>query len=320
MTFKRFIVLICLQVSTITLNVHAKELDNKCPLLNEDVLQHIKKTNTPQSGTDRDGGIGGTGISAEITSTSPLKLAGCQVELKPGIKIVDDLAEMEPGMLMTGHFANLSVSVRNNHLVATSVVLQHLLEGQVTKKMDATHLEVMGQRVVLMQGTMPEPAYSTKVSKGDYVKVSGLRQADGSVVASRIEVFGHVAVAGVTGKLEKNGTQYSVGGINVEGNPDNAWVGKKVLAVGKWTGNEISGTRFKPQFANAGQKSPSQVLIEGSFVGSDDKFIELSDEPKMTYSSVAKEKLKDLAQGRRITVIGKTLKNGTVEVQQILEP
>lgn len=315
MTFRYLKVLMCLQTILMTSNAHAAETQG-CRLLDHNVLTRMQ-TSAASSASERDGGIGGTGIYGEITSTSPLQVAGCTIEVAPGLKVTDDLAQMGSEQLKPGHFVNVMVALRNHQLVATSIVMQHLLEGPVTRKASGNRIEVMGRPVEITAGTRFAQTQPYNLSEGDYLKISGLRMPDGSIAASRIEKFSQITVAGVTGTLEKKGSKFSIGGIEVSGRPDTAQLGSEVLAIGKWTGNKLDVPRFILQSATGKQEKASWVLIEGSVLRADPKGLELAGKPKMSFFGGVPERLRQSVAGERVVILGERQPDGMIEVHDV---
>jgi hypothetical protein len=294
-------------------NAYALEIKSKCNLVSANKNDHIEASN---SGSDRDGGIGGTGIFAEITSVSPLKVAGCNVVVAQKIKVIDDFSELKVRDLKVGQFVYMTARVKENQLFTNQIVMQHLLEGPVTKVIDENSIEVMGQIVLLTDHKTHFHINSKAIVEHDYVKVSGLRHADGSTTASRVDVFKTIALAGVTGKLELIGSKYFIGGIGIAGKPEAKLVGNKILAIGKWNGSGLENVRFK-NLNHETQDKVSFVATTGVVSKNDGKYIQLFDDSKLFGIEQSHLNLQNIKEGSNVIVFGKTKSNNNIELLDV---
>lgn len=296
-----------------SLNAYALEVKNNCDLARVSKRENAEASNI---GSDRDGGIGGTGIFAEITSVSPLKVAGCNVAVDQKVKVIDDFAELRVRDLKVGQFVYMTASVRENQLFTNHIVMQHLLEGPVTKVISDNRIEVMGQVVQLTDRKTHFHINSKAIVEHDYVKVSGLRHTDGSIVATRVDVFKTIALAGVTGKLELIDSKYFIGGVAVAGRPEAKLVGNKILAIGKWNGNSLENVRFK-KLDSETQDNVSFVAIKGVVSKNDGNNIQLLDDSKLFGAEQSRLNLQNLNEGSSVFVYGKIKPNNNVELLDI---
>lgn len=287
-----------------------------CHLLEPRIFQQITHNGPDESGSGRDGGVGGTGIVAEISGTSPLRLAGCAVDIRPDTKIIDDKKPMNADKLEQGQVVYALLTPKGGRLQATSIVVQHLLEGPVTAIPGSARLEVMGQPVAMAGGQAPLSPASSRLAVGNGVKVSGFRMPDGAVIASRIEVFDHLKEVGTAGILEQNATSYRIGGIEVTGSPDPAWIGYPVSAIGHWSGGRIEAAKFHAVGIGKETALPRWVLVESVARKNGNGQISLVDVPSRFETCAAQEGL-NLADGERVIVFGPTSPDGTVNVRKV---
>jgi hypothetical protein len=268
------------------------------------------------SGTDRDGGIGGTGIFAEITSTNPLKVAGCKVVADKTVRVTDDFAELKIKDLRVGQFVYMTANIEENELLTNHIVLQHLLEGPVTKIISDKSIEVMGQKVQFTDHRTHFHINSKEIVKHDYVKVSGLRLNDGSIIATRIDVLNTMALAGVIGKLEQIGSKSFIGGIEIEGKPESKLVGNKILAIGKWNGNGLENVRFKRMNSYTKTKA-TFVATSGVISQNNGKYIQLIDDPMLFNTEISRINLQKFEEGSSVIIFGKASPNNKIELLDI---
>jgi hypothetical protein len=296
-------------------NAYAFEIKSECNLLSTRKNDHIEASNI---GSDRDGGIGGTGIFAEITSVSPLKVAGCNVVVAQKVKVIDDFSELKVRDLKVGQFVYMTASVNENQLLTNHIVMQHLLEGPVTKVISDNSIEVMGQIVQLTDHKTHFHINSKAIVEHDYVKVSGLRLNDGSISATRVDVFKTIALAGVTGKLELIGSKYFIGGIAVTGKPEAKLVGNKILAIGKWNGSGLENVRFK-NLNHETQDKVSFVATTGVVSKNDEGYIQLLDDSKLFGTEQSHLNLQNYKVGSHVIVFGKIKSNNNLELLDVWE-
>lgn len=290
-----------------SISAYALEIKNKCNLVSANNI-----------GSDRDGGIGGTGIFAEITSVSPLKVAGCNVVVGQDVKVIDDFSELKVRDLKVGQFVYMTANIKENQLFTNHIVMQHLLEGPVTKVIDDNSIEVMGQVVQLTDHKTHFHINSKAIVEHDYVKVSGLRLNDGSITATRVDVFKTIALAGVTGKLELIGSNYFIGGVTVAGKPEAKLVGNKILAIGKWNGSGLENVRFK-NLNHETQYKVSFVATTGVVSKNDEGYIQLLDDSKLFGTEQSHLNLQNYKVGSHVIVFGKIKSNNNIELLDVWE-
>jgi hypothetical protein len=148
----------------------------------------IGGTGAPASGPEiSDRGIGGTGIVGVITGFGSVIVNGLEIAYAPSTPLTVDGESDTGAALRVGQLAAI-VASDDHGLHAVSIAVQHEVSGPVTSVSteggpNGRMLIVAGQRVAIGNGT--EGLWTAR--PGDWVAVSGLRQPDGVIAASRID-------------------------------------------------------------------------------------------------------------------------------------
>jgi hypothetical protein len=134
-----------------------------------------------------DRGIGGTGIVGVITGFGSVIVNGLEIAYAPSTPLTVDGVSDTGEALRVGQLATI-VANDDHGLQAVSIGVRHEVSGPVTSVSTdgapgGQMLIVAGQRVAIGNGT---DGLRT-VHPGDWVAVSGLRQPDGIIAASRID-------------------------------------------------------------------------------------------------------------------------------------
>jgi hypothetical protein len=130
--------------------------------------------------TDR--GIGGTGIIGVITGFASVCLAGQEVALPPDVPALVDGQRGRLDDLRAGQVVALQASGAPGTLQAQQIMVQHAVIGPVEATGRGT-MTVAGQFVFIADAT----GAATGAKIGDWVAVSGLRQTENTIVATRID-------------------------------------------------------------------------------------------------------------------------------------
>jgi hypothetical protein len=148
----------------------------------------IGGTGGPASGPEiSDRGIGGTGIVGVITGFGSVIINGLEIAYDPSTPLTVDGVSETGAALRVGQLAAL-VASDNHGLHAVNISVRHEVSGPVTAVSadgdpHGRMLTVAGQQVAIGQGT--DGLWT--VRPGDWIAVSGLRQPDGVIAASRID-------------------------------------------------------------------------------------------------------------------------------------
>jgi hypothetical protein len=142
-----------------------------------------------------DGGIGGTGISADvdlgivglITGFASICVNGVEVSYDTQTQVTVNGVPASTEALAVGQV--VAVRAHGNSLLARAhsiAVLDAVIGPIGAFDRSANALEVRGQQVRLTASTIVGPGVR-EAREGESVRVSGLRAADGSIAATRIE-------------------------------------------------------------------------------------------------------------------------------------
>jgi Domain of unknown function (DUF5666) len=148
----------------------------------------IGGTGAPPTGPQiSDRGIGGTGIVGVITGFGSVFVNGLEIAYAPNTPLTVDGVSDTSAALRVGQLAAI-VATDDHGLNAVSIAVRHEVSGPVTSVTTgggsgAQMLIVAGQQVAISNGT---DGLRT-VRPGDWISVSGLRQPDGVIAASRID-------------------------------------------------------------------------------------------------------------------------------------
>jgi hypothetical protein len=212
-----------------------------------------------RSGSDEDdSGIGGTGISARgdtgvigtITGFASICVGGIEIHYGAGSRVRIDDRGGAAADLAIGQVVEVVASGTGEELEATEIAVRHLAAGPVTR-VDAgrNEIEVVGQRVRLSATTRSAVAAEGFAVAGDFapgavVRVSGMREPDGAIAASRVDA-GAPDLAWVSGPVERaDAGEVAVAGTPVRVAGGSALSsGDEVLFVGRWDGRQLVADR-----------------------------------------------------------------------------
>lgn len=137
-------------------------------------------------------GIGGTGIVGVITGFGSVCLAGQEVALPAEVPVLVNAHPAAPNALRAGQVAVI-VADDSAGLSARRVDIRYEVIGQVDRR-DGDHLRIAGQSVTLTPDT-----WGVRPNPGDWIAASGLREQDGTILATRLELAtdGPVLVHGI---------------------------------------------------------------------------------------------------------------------------
>jgi len=224
--------------------------------------------------SERDGGgIGGTGIVGVITGFGSVCVNGLEVGYDAQSRVEADGEPSAAGRLEVGQVVVIDAERRDGELWAKQLAVRNVAVGPIAASdVRRGEIEVLGQRVTVADATLLVDTGGVALGLGDlapgrFVAVSGLRRADGSVVATRIESRPPRERVSVCGPLAAQGRdQLAVAGLTVvppAGGVPPAVVDRIALVVGRLdaaTGT-LHAERIEPSvdFASA----PARLSIEG---------------------------------------------------------
>jgi hypothetical protein len=168
----------------------------------------IGGTGAPEVQT-ADRGIGGTGIIGVITGFASVCVAGKEVALPDTVAARMDGRPTGLDALRAGQFVAMEATGPADSLQAEQITVRHEVIGPVEAAGPGT-MTVAGQPVVL------EGAIGSGISAGpgDWVAVSGLREPDGVILATRVDPVPPGPVL-VRGELVRIAGTAQIGGLTV---------------------------------------------------------------------------------------------------------
>lgn len=128
-------------------------------------------------------GIGGTGIIGVVTGFASICLAGHEVALPGDVPIEIGGVAADRGALRAGQVAAVEAVGPADALTARRVTVRYEVQGPV-EIIAPDRLQVAGQTVLLS----PDTWLRTAPALGQWVAVSGLRDATGSIAATRLDL------------------------------------------------------------------------------------------------------------------------------------
>ena len=158
-----------------------------------------------------DRGIGGTGIVGVITGFASVCLDGREVALGDAVPVLVDGERASGAALRAGQLAAVRATGSGTALAALAVAVVHEVSGPVEALAGDGVLRVAGQRVAVSAGTWGE----TAPRLGDWVAVSGLREPDGVIAATRLDPRAPGDPVTVHGMLRREGSTLRVGTLDV---------------------------------------------------------------------------------------------------------
>ncbi len=163
-------------------------------------------------------GIGGTGILGTISGFGSIIVNGLELEYDRGTAVETDgrpaaLEELKIGQVVLG-----TARMKGDKLYLDKLEMQHAVTGPIESiDHDKGTLTVLGQAIrTNMAGDKTAIDSFKTLTTGDMVSVSGLRQTDGTIIATRVDQHaddGRVVVRGSAQKVTS--ASITVGGLTV---------------------------------------------------------------------------------------------------------
>jgi hypothetical protein len=163
-------------------------------------------------------GVGGTGILGTISGFGSIIVNGLELEYDRVTRVEVDgrpasLEDLKVGQVILG-----TARTKNGELYLDSIEMLHAVTGPIeTIDHDAQTMTVLGQKVRVNLGGDAGAIESFKtLTKGDVVSISGLRMADATIVATRIDQRpddGRLIVRGLASAVSSGSVR--VGGLDI---------------------------------------------------------------------------------------------------------
>jgi hypothetical protein len=205
----------------------------------------------------REGGIGGTGILpadtgivGTVTGFGSICVQGIEIHCEADTVIEVDGRSATADDLAVGQVVEVVAAGFGDEVTAHRIVVRHELSGPVTDvDAAANRLFVLGQPVALSETTRTlaegeeVAAEARAFAPGSFVDVSGMRRADGTLVASRISVVPERVAVNVSGSVQRRlDGSLAVGGTPIRAGDDavDFDAGAYVRVRGSWNGKSVA--------------------------------------------------------------------------------
>lgn len=263
------------------------------------------------TGQQAKGGIGGTGIIGIITGFGSVCVDGLEVDYDSSTPVSMNGAPSSSEHLALGQVVAIDAGSMGAKLVANNISIVNALEGPLTKvRANNGVLYVMEQRVrITTDTTLAGIASLNEATPGQSVRVSGYRNADNEVVASRIETVSAMPVASIVGTVTSDrADSLSIAGLRVRSAALPEPIGTEVLVRGTWDGERLNAasTKTDPSLPFAGHVE--HVVIEGLVLkrqGTQQVTINGFNVMLSAETALRGGDISDAKEGRRIRVSGR---------------
>jgi hypothetical protein len=214
--------------------------------------------------SDDNGGIGGTGIVGTITGFASICVNGVEVHFNNNVPVSENGIDTTSTQLAVGQVVAVEAFKSRRGLEAGRISILHVYEGPLTAlPRDSMPMRVMGQPVRLASGAQ----VAAGLRPGDPVRVSGLRDARGEVVASRIDRAPGLKEASAIGPVDRSGY---LQGLKLSNHPGPA---QEMLVRGQWSGRELDVTQSRPDPSLPFIGRVRNAVIEGLVQGRQDRHV-----------------------------------------------
>ncbi|HEX6827783.1 MAG TPA: DUF5666 domain-containing protein [Burkholderiales bacterium] len=271
------------------------------------------------TGSVADGkGIGGTGIVGVVTGFGSVCVNGVEVQFDASTPI----APSSVGPLAIGQVVAIEAGGDGASLRARQITVLVAVSGPVSSA-DAGQLQVLGQSVRVLSSTVGAES-AAALRPGEAVRVSGLRLANGEIVASRIDRAPREIEASLRGRVtEVAGERLSVQGVEIVpagGVPRDIAPGREVAVSGKWDGARLVAGKLDlvpaaPFDGRVGRLTLQGFVAEagaGRTLRVGDTDIVLGDRAVFSGGTAA-----DVKQDRAVIVSGRLTGDGKLNAEEV---
>jgi len=193
-----------------------------------------------------EGGIGGTGVVGTITGFASICVNGIEIHYSAGTPVDSDGKATSVEDLRIGQVVAVEASGHGGEIQARHITVLHEVAGRIDAvDRSAARISVLGQEIVLAPGARLAGTVSDRaLNVGDHAQVSGLRRADGVIVASRIDGVSRIDGPGLKGPVTRvEGGYVVVHGTRIDisrvPGAERITAGKEIQARGDWDGGTL---------------------------------------------------------------------------------
>lgn len=208
----------------------------------------------PTSGSGEDRGIGGTGFVGTIQRFGSIIVNDARITYPAHVAVRIDGKARRASDLRIGHVVHAVAVPESDRLTTRTIIVESEVVGPILSLAENT-IEVMGQTVWI--GTIARAPWWRK---GVRVAVSGLRRADGLIVASLIERR-PAGPARVSGILERDEDGYWIAGLKLVA-ADETLLGQRVTVTGRLTRGGLRPSSFRLAETSYGGRSVDRLSLE----------------------------------------------------------
>jgi len=170
-------------------------------------------------------GIGGTGspiqrvghIVGTITGFGSICVNGIEIHYSSDTAIQSGGQHINPeNAFAIGQVVSANVIGSGNEVIAKNIQVLHSVVGPVSSiNIASNRLEILGQSV-LLPTTLGSGKSITTIHTGNYIKVSGLRDPNGNIIASRLDNVKATSPISVRGPVtQASATQFKIEGLTI---------------------------------------------------------------------------------------------------------
>lgn len=194
------------------------------------------------TGLEANSGIGGTGIVGIITGFGSICVNGLEILYFTDTPVDLDGNKISSEALSIGQVVAVRAHGKEQSLVAHEIHAFNQITGPITAiDASAKKIKVMGQSV------NANNAQINSMQVGQWVSVSGLRNDDGSIEASRIDQIAERKIARIVGNLSMQGNKVYVGSTKIDGmSKMSSNSNADARLTGVWDGNTFNVKDVKP--------------------------------------------------------------------------
>jgi hypothetical protein len=209
-------------------------------------------------------GLGGTGIVGVITGFASICVNGVEVHYSADTPISDNGESSHASALAVGNVVVVNAAGLGDEVQARRITLQHIAIGPLQSvQLDNGQFTLLGQTVRVA----PQISLQS-LSSGQWVRVSGQRNADGIIQATHVEAVPAQAKAQLLGTLERT----TKGDWRLDGTPitlssdasaSQPTVGSEALLQGQWDGQRLQVAQHKAEPTRQDMGKVTRILVEG---------------------------------------------------------
>jgi len=220
-------------------------------------------------------GIGGTGqktdnqasiIIGTITGFGSICVNGVEIHYAASTPIQINGEASNTDQLALGQVVSVNVSGTGHEVYAKDIQVMNIISGPVTEiDSQLNQVTVLGQKVHLSDKTHFSDVKVTlaNIQKGSFIQVSGLRQNDGGIVASRIAnsfSANRAQITGIASDITENG--FKIRGVSITTlNKPSVKAGQHVRVSGLMEAEKIMAKQIMVPKLLEGQKFKIEGLV-----------------------------------------------------------